>query len=160
MAHYPAARSLWLPRSLVQEEGAQGQERALGVPSAQSVPIPHGAASYLGSAAVRVSKVREGHGGCPRLACLSSFLFLPRRVVFAPPAVGRLGSLHGCGYPEAGPPPAERHWRHSQGQPSCPALRSRRRSTGQRGPEDRRAHGWAREGRGCEFSKAHSGEAR
>lgn len=29
-----------------------------------------GGASYLGSAAIRVSKVREGHGGCPRPASL------------------------------------------------------------------------------------------
>ena len=44
--------------------GLCGQVPALGTPSFQSAPIPHGGGSYLGSTAVRVSKVWEGHCDC------------------------------------------------------------------------------------------------
>lgn len=62
-----------LPRSLLSlaslgtrgRGGLCGQVSALGSPSFQSAPIPHGGGSYLGSTAVRVSKVREGHCDCP-----------------------------------------------------------------------------------------------
>ena len=159
VVHYPGPCSLCLLRRLVRKGGAQLQARALGTPSSVSAPIPHGGPSYLGSAAVRVSKVREGHGSCP---WPSSFPceFPPQPRDSAPPAVRRLGSLHGCWCPAPGPPPAWHDWRQSPGQSGCRALRSRRRPSGPRGSEDRRAHGWARKGRGCGFPKSRGGRGK
>lgn len=152
--------SVWLPQRLVRKEGAEPRARALGTPARAALPPPPGGTSYLGSAAVRVSKVREGHGGCPWTASSSSCEFPPQPRGSAPPAERRLGSSRRCGCPARGPPPAWRGWRQSRGQSRCRALRSRRRPSGPRGPEDRRAHGWARKGRGRGFPKSRGGEAR
>lgn len=160
MVHYPGPCSLWLPGRLVRKEGAQLQARALGTPSSESAPTPYGGTSYLGSAAVRVSKVREGHGGCPRPSSSFPCEFPPQPGDSEPPTVRRLGALHGCRCPAPGPPPAWHDRRQSRGQSSCRALRPRTRPSGPRGPEDRRAHGWARKGRGCGFPKSRGGEAR
>lgn len=58
--------------------GRSGTGRCTGYPFYPVAPAPQGGASYLGSAAIRVSKVREGHGGCPWLACLFFSLFPPQ----------------------------------------------------------------------------------
>ena len=62
--HYPGPCSLWLPWELVGEEGFAGRF-GTGLSFLPVCPIPHGGGSYLGSTAVRVSKVREGHYDCP-----------------------------------------------------------------------------------------------
>lgn len=111
--------SVWLPPESLAKGGRSAVGACTGHPLPQSAPIPHGGTSYLGSAAVRVSKVREGHGGCPWTASFFSCEFPPQPRNSAPPAARRLGSLRGCGCPAPAPPPAWHDWRQSRGQSGC-----------------------------------------
>lgn len=159
----PRPCSLWLPPPHTHTERRELRARRAHqavTPSTQADPIPHEGTSYLGSAAVWVSEVREGHSGCPCPVSLFPYEFPSQPRGSVPLALWRLVSLHRCECPAPVPSPAWSDWRQSRRQPSCRALRSGRRPSSPWGPEDRRAHGWAGEGRRRGFPRARGGEVR
>lgn len=79
VAPYPVPAAS-VPRETHSSGGRSGTGGCPGFPRFPFhlvTPAPQGGASYLGSAAIRVSKVREGHGGCAWLSLFFS-LFLPQ----------------------------------------------------------------------------------